>query len=136
MSHRHAGVDFARFLKRLADEIFPWAVVIRLVLDNLSTHNKGSFYEAFEPCEARRLAKRFEFHHTPTHGSWLNAIELEFAAAKTQGLSSRTGTIQELSHNLQAWQDERHDRQVRVRWTFETCTARTKLRYLYPTNEA
>ena len=53
--------------------------MIRLVLDNLSTHNKGSFYEAFEPAQARRLCKRFEFHYTPTHGSWLNAIELEFA---------------------------------------------------------
>ena len=136
VSQRHAGVDFAYFLKRLADEVFPWAQVIRLVLDNLSTHNKGSFYEAFEPCQARRLAKRFEFHHTPPHGSWLNAIELEFAAAKIQCLESRTGNIADLALNLQAWQDERNARRVGVRWTFETCTARTKLKYLYPTNEA
>jgi hypothetical protein len=136
VSERRTGIDFARFLKRLADEIFPWADSIRLVLDNLSTHNKGSFYQAFEPAEARRLAKRFEFHYTPTHGSWLNAIELEFAAAKTQCLECRTGTLQDLVRSLQAWQDERNARKAGVRWTFETCMARTKLSYIYPTNEA
>ena len=79
VNERRAGVDFARFLHRLADEIFPWAQTIRLVLDNLSTHNKGSFYEAFDPALARRLAMRFEFHYTPTHGSWLNAVETLFS---------------------------------------------------------
>lgn len=136
VSERHTGVDFANFLKRLADEIFPWADTIRLVLDNLSTHNKGSFYQAFEPVEARRLAIKFEFHYTPTHGSWLNAVELEFAAAKTQCLQTRTGSIQELAQNLAAWQKDRNDRKLGVRWTFQTVVARTKLKHIYPSNEA
>jgi transposase len=135
VSEQRRGVDFAHFLKRLADEVFPWADAIRLVLDNLSTHHKGALYEAFEPAEARRLAKKFEFHFTPTHGSWLNAVELEFAAAKTQCLQTRTGTIQELTKNLEAWQNDRNNRKTRVRWTFETITARTKLKHIYPTNE-
>ena len=42
---------------------------MRLVLDNLNTHNAASLYEAFEPDEARRLARRIEFHYTPKHGS-------------------------------------------------------------------
>ena len=42
------------------------------MLDNLNTHKLGSLYEAFAPSEARRIAKRLEFHHTPVHGSWLN----------------------------------------------------------------
>ena len=135
VSQRRTAVDFACFLKRLADEVFPWASLIRLVLDNLSTHNKGSFYQAFAPQEARRLAQRFEFHYTPTHGSWLNAIELEFAAAKTQCLNNRTGTIQELARTLEAWQQERNERKAGVRWTFETTTARTRLKHIYPTND-
>ncbi len=52
VSERRTGVDFAQFLKRLADEIFPWAEGIRLVLDNLSTPTVNTFYEAFEPAEA------------------------------------------------------------------------------------
>jgi transposase len=136
VTQSRTGADFARFLKILADEVFPWAKTIRLVLDNLSTHNQGSFYEAFPPEEARRLAQRFEFHYTPTHGSWLNAVELEFAAAKTQCLKERTGTTQELETSLKAWQDLRNQQKLRVRWTFEISHAREKLKRLYPTNEA
>jgi len=132
VNERRAGVDFARFLHRLADEIFPWAQTIRLVLDNLSTHNKGSFYEAFDPALARRLAMRFEFHYTPTHGSWLNAVVLEFAAAKTQCLQARMGTIRELAEHLDAWQKDRNERKVGVRWNFDTTAARTKLKRIYP----
>ena len=50
--------------------------MIRLVLDNLNTHKLGSLYEAFEPSEARRIAKGLEFHYTPIHGSWLNMAEI------------------------------------------------------------
>lgn len=132
VSHRRTGADFACFLKKLADEVFPWAQTIRLVLDNLSTHNMGSLYEAFEPSEARRLAKRFEFHYTPAHGSWLNIAELEFAALKTQCLKSRTGTIQELEEQIRAWERERNECNQTVRWTFETSCARDKLKRIYP----
>ena len=41
-----------------------------------NTHKLGSLYDAFKPAEARRIAKRLEFHYTPLHGSWLNmAVE-------------------------------------------------------------
>jgi transposase len=130
------GVDFARFLRRLVDETYSHAEVIRLVLDNLSTHTKGALYQAFPPHEARRLAQKLEFHYTPKHGSWLNAVELEFAAAKKQCLGRRIGDIVELSCILQAWQDERNARRAGVRWTFQTQDARKKLEKIYPANEA
>ncbi len=136
VSQRRDSVQFARFLKRLADEVFGWADVIRLVLDNLSTHQIASFYEAFEPAEARRLVKRFEFHLTPKHGSWLNAVELEFAAAKKQCLEGHTGSLEELERKIKAWQDDRNKRQEGVRWTFETNQARVKLKRLYKPHEA
>ena len=71
---RRTAVDFAEQMKSLVDEAYPDATVIRLVLDNLNTHKPGSLYEAFAPSEARRIAKRLEFHHTPNHGSWLNPV--------------------------------------------------------------
>ena len=72
VTERRTAVDFAYQMRWLVDEAYPDARLVRLVLDNLNTHKMGSLYEAFEPAEARRIAKRLEFHHTPKRGSWLN----------------------------------------------------------------
>ena len=61
-------------MRWLVDEAYPDVAVVRVVLDNLNTHRKASLYEAFPADEARRIAKRLEFHHTPKHGSWLNPV--------------------------------------------------------------
>ena len=50
------------------------------VCDNLNTHTKGAFYEAFEPEKARQIVRRLEFRLTPKHGSWLNIAENELRA--------------------------------------------------------
>ena len=71
---RRTAVDFAHQMRWLVEEAYSHARVVRLVLDNLNTHKLGSLYEAFAPSEARRIAKRLEFHHTPNHGSWLNPV--------------------------------------------------------------
>ncbi len=68
--------DWARFVKRIADEMYPKAKKIRLVMDNFITHNSSAFYETFMPEEAKRLYDRFEFIYTPKHGSWLNMAEM------------------------------------------------------------
>ena len=49
-------------MRWLVDGAYPHAKVVRLVLDNLNTHKLGSLYEAFGASEARRIAKRLEFH--------------------------------------------------------------------------
>src|SRR5437773_10812724 len=59
--HR-ASRDFAERMRDLADEHYPSADRIRVVLDNLSTHKPASLYEAFLPDEARRILRRLEFH--------------------------------------------------------------------------
>ena len=61
-------------MRWLADEAYPSAEKIRVVLDNLNTHKPASLYEAFEPKEARGIRKRLEFHYTPKHGSRLNPV--------------------------------------------------------------
>ena len=66
---RRTRADWARLVKGLVDEDYPDKRVV-LVMDNLNTHTPASLYEAFEPAEARRIAKRLEIHYTPKHGSW------------------------------------------------------------------
>ena len=68
--------DWAKFVKAMLDERYPGAVKVRLVMDNLNTHDIASLYATFPPQEARRLAQRLEIHYTPKHGSWLNIAEI------------------------------------------------------------
>lgn len=72
--------DWAQAMRELSYIHYPQAEKIIVVLDNLNTHSLASFYETFEPDEARRLINRFEFHFTPKHGSWLNMAEIELSA--------------------------------------------------------
>src|ERR1700721_190274 len=83
-------VALGRFIKGMLDERYPQATQVRLVMDNLNTHTTASLYEAFEPEEARRLARRLEIHYTPKHGSWLNVAEIELSALHSQCLDRRT----------------------------------------------
>ena len=69
VTDRRTTVGFASRMRWLVDEAYPGIPVIRLVLDNLNTHRVVSLYETFPPAEARRIARRLEFHHTPKHGS-------------------------------------------------------------------
>jgi transposase len=135
-TERRAKADFARFVGRVVDELCAGATGVRLALDNLSTHSKAALHEAFEPEEAYRLAQALEFHFTPRHGSWLNAVELEFSAARSQRLARRVASLEEPRRELAAWQDERNARKARVRWTFDVPAARSKPQRICPSNEA
>ena len=68
---------------------YPKARKIRLVQDNLNTHDGASLYEAFPPEEARRLLDKIEWHYTPKHGSWLNMAETEISIMNGQCLDRR-----------------------------------------------
>ncbi len=132
---RKTSIDFAHFMKQLADERYPEAEKIVLVCDNLITHSPAAFYEAFEPAEARRLAQRFEWHYTPRHGSWLNVAEMELSVLARQCLDRRIPDQEALTREVTAWQRQRNEAKVAVRWQFTTTDARIKLRKLYPTIE-
>ena len=129
--HRAAG-DFARAMQHLVGKVYPQAERIRVVLDNLSTHTAAALYQTFGPEEARRLAKRLEFHYTPKHASWLNMAELELAVLTRQCLSRRLGTQERLSEEVARWEADRNRIKAGVRWSFTTRDARTKLARLYP----
>ena len=79
--------------------MFRWS---RLVLDNLNTHRKASLYQTFPAAEARRIAKRLEFHHTPNHGSWLNTAEIEFSVISRSCLRQRLPDEESLCREVNA----------------------------------
>ncbi len=100
--------DFADCMKALVDIGFPQAGVIRVVLDNLNTHTPAALYEAFEPAEARRIARKLEFHYTPKHGSWLNMVEIELSVLLRECLERRIPDIPTLQAEIAAWEHERN----------------------------
>ena len=132
VTDRHAAADYGQVLKELSDTHFPSAEKIVLVQDNLSTHTAASLYAAFPAAEARRLAKRFEWHYTPKHGSWLDMAESELAVLTTQCLRRRIPNKQALQREVGAWQDHRNKHHAKADWQFTTDDARVKLKRLYP----
>ncbi len=131
VTDRHTKIDWAHLIKELVDEHFPDKKII-LVMDNLNTHKLGSFYQAFEPEEARRIAKRLEIHYTPKHGSWLNMAEIEIGVMSRQCLNRRIPDQETLRSEIRAWQKQRNQKAVCVNWRFTTENARIKLKSLYP----
>ena len=129
---RRTALDFAAQMKALVDEHFPEADVVRVVLDNLNTHSKGSLYEAFEAAEAKRIAERLELIYTPKHASWLNMAELEWSVLMRQCLARRMATAEELGQEVGTWVKERNTAGVTITWSFRIPEARVKLAHLYP----
>lgn len=116
----------------MLDERYPGAVKVRLVMDNLNTHDIASLYATFPPQEARRLAQRLEIHYTPKHGSWLNIAEIELSALNAQCLNRRIAGITHMRNQVEAWEKDRNNRAAPINWQFTTEKARIKLTRLYP----
>lgn len=131
-TERRTSVDWTYQIRELLDVHYPEVERIRLVMDNLNIHKMASLYEAFEPEEARRLAKRLEIHYTPKHGSWLNIAEIELSALTQQCLNRRMPDIETLRKEITAWEQKRNNQQKGVDWQFTTDDARIKLKRLYP----
>jgi hypothetical protein len=132
VTERRTALDFAQQMRWLVDEAYPDAKVIRVVLDNLNTHTTASLYAAFRPHEARRLARKLEFHHTPKHGSWLNVAECELAVLTSQCLNRRLSALGRTRSEVAAWEHQRNAEEVTITWLFTTAQARRKLSHAYP----
>lgn len=104
-------------------------------MDNLNTHTPAALYETFPPAKAKALWDRFEFVHTPKHGSWLNMAEIEINVMVRQCLNRRIADIETVRREVAAWQVHRDQLQATINWQFTTETARVKLRRLYPSIE-
>jgi hypothetical protein len=122
--------EYALFCQALA-AAYPEAIKIRLVQDNLNTHDISAFYENLPADEAFALAERFEFYFTPKSASWLNMIEIEFSALTRLCLDRRIPTVAKLEREVLALISERCSQKVKINWQFSIQSARTKLNSRY-----
>ncbi|MFO0970715.1 MAG: IS630 family transposase, partial [Gemmataceae bacterium] len=118
ISERRTSQDFAHFVQWLADTCYRDAERIVLVCDNLNTHTTAALYEAFDPVEAHRIARRIEWHYTPKHGSWLNVAEMELSVLARQCLDRRIPDLDTLTSESSAWVRDRNATSVKVDWQF------------------
>ena len=122
--------EYTEFCQALV-KAWPEASKIRLVQDNLNTHNASSFYENLPAEEARALAEKFEFHYTPKSASWLNMIEIEFSALVRDCLQRRIPTQEKLERAVLALVKERAEKKIKINWQFSLKAARTKMNSHY-----
>ena len=133
VTERRTLKDWAILIKEIADQHYPSAAKIRLVMDNLNTHKPAALYETFPPEEAKRLWDRFEFIYTPKHGSWLNMAEIELNVLMGQCLSRRIDNLETIKEEVKAWEIHRNNKNAKINWQFTNDKARIKLKKLYPT---
>ena len=130
---RRTKVDWAHEVAHLLDTRYKNTPTITLVCDNLNTHTKGAFYEAFPPEMARAYVRRIQFVYTPTHGSWLNVAECELSCLTKQCLSDRRiADLATLQAEIAAWAGRTNAKQRAIDWQFTIEKARIKLKRLYP----
>jgi DDE superfamily endonuclease len=122
--------QYTLFCQELA-KAYPEAKKIRLVQDNLNTHNASSYYENLPAEEAFALAQRFEFYYTPKCASWLNMIEIEFSAVVRQCLDRRIPSFKQLEKEVLSLIKERTKKKIKIDWQFSIETARDKMNKHY-----
>ena len=132
VTEQRTARDFAECMRDLVDSHYPRAEVIRVVMDNLSTHGPGSLYETFPAPEAHGILNRLEIHYTPKHASWLNMAELEIGVLRGQCLDRRIDDRKILTSEIAEWVKQRNNAKARIKWMFNTEKAREKLTHAYP----
>lgn len=130
---RKTKVDWAQEMADLLEGRYATCQKVIVVCDNLNTHTKGAFYEAFEPTRARALVSRIEFHYTPKHGSWLNIAENELSSMTRQCIARRRiSSVEKLRKETTAWHEDINATQRGVDWQMKIDDARYKLKSVYP----
>ena len=126
-------IDWAVEVEQLLRTGYAEAKKVILICDNLNTHTKGAFSEAFDAETARSIVRRLEFRYTPKHGRWLNVAENELSSMTPQCLPDRRiESIELLREETTAWQEHQNTKQRGVDWQFKIEDARAKLKSLYP----
>lgn len=130
VTNQRTKKDFAFFVKELIKK-YPKAKIIRLIVDNLNTHNTSSFYETFGKNDAVKIAKKIEFHYTPAHASWLNVAEIEIGVMDTECTGRRIKSKEMLAQEVEAWTKRRNKQRKKINWAFTKQKADKKLGKYY-----
>jgi hypothetical protein len=125
--------DWAYFVRYIANQLYPRAEKIILIMDNLNTHKPSALYETFPPQEAKQIWDRFNFIYTPKHGSWLNMAEIELRVLMGQCLNRKIDKAATVRKEVKAWEQDRNNKKAKINWQFRADDARIKLKRLYPT---
>ena len=131
VTSRRTKKDFAKFVKYLVDKVYPDAERLRLVVDNLNTHNKTAFYEVYDEEEAERILDKIEFHYTPKHASWLNVAEVEIGVMDAECTRRRIPDKDLLRREVMAWERKRNNQKKKIDWKFTKRKADEKLSKYY-----
>ena len=123
--------DFALFMNWLIDKKYKNAKKIQMVLDNLNTHFKKSFYETFPEKECNRLLKKINFVYTPKHASWLNMAEIEINLLDHECLARNIGSRLEIEKQVDAWCSQNNLEERKINWSFSRYMADKKLSKYY-----
>lgn len=108
---RHRSCEFISLLKEL-DAFYPKDIVIRIILDNHSSHISK---ETMKYLDAH--PNRFKYVHTPKHGSWLNLIEGLFSKLARSFLKHiRVNSLEELRSRILKGIEEINSEPVIHRW--------------------
>ena len=118
-------------MKWLIDKKYKNAKKIRIVLDNLNTHFKKSFYETFSEQGCKRLSKKVNFIYTPKHASWLNMAEIEINLLDHECLDRNIGSRVELEKQVNAWCKQNNFEKRKINWSFSRNMADKKLSNYY-----
>lgn len=130
---KRTKVEYAKFMDYLSHQLVD-AKTIHLVQDNLNTHSKGAFYEAFSAEKAFNLAQKMTFHFTPIKASWLNMVEIELSVLARQCLNRRIPSMEILTSEIKQLVKERNKACASINWQFSVAKARNKLRNHYSKN--
>lgn len=130
VTNQRTKKDFAFFVKGLIRR-YPQAKIIRLIVDNLNTHNNSSFYETLRKNDAVKIAKKIEFHYTPAHASWLNVAEIEIGVMDTECTGRRIKSKEMLAQEVEAWTKRRNKQRKKINWAFTKQKADKKLGKYY-----
>jgi hypothetical protein len=132
IEENHAAKTWVKVVASLLDKQYQGCSRITLVEDNLTAHRPCTFYEVYEPAEAKAYLDRIDFVFTPKHGSWLDMAEIELSILERDCKSSFESKEKLMAH-LNCWQNQRNEKQVKANWQFTDKEARLKLKKLYPT---
>jgi len=131
VTKRRTKKDFANFIKELVTKVYEKAVEINIVLDNLNTHFKKSFYEAFPKNEADEILNKINFCYTPKHASWLNMAEIEISILEEECIGRRIGSEKILKEEIDAWEKRANEMKRKIKWCFTKRDAYRKMNHHY-----